>query len=57
MRFTDVGAFVYYVHAVPWEVPEDFCVERYAPVLLDLHKNRRLSFNLGHFIIQAHKPI
>jgi len=57
MRFTDVGAFVYYVHAVPWEVSEDFCVERYARVLLDLHKNRRLSFNLGHFIIQAHKLI
>jgi hypothetical protein len=57
MRFTDVGALVYYVRAVPWEVPEDFSVERYARLLLDLHKNQRLSFDLGHFIIQARKPI
>ena len=56
MRFTDVGALVYYVRAVPWEVPEDFSVERYAHLLLDLHKNQRLSFDLGHFIIQACKP-
>lgn len=57
MTFSDVGAFVYYCHAIPWEAPEDFSVERYAPQLLGLHRSGRLSFDLGHFIIQARKPV
>lgn len=56
MRFSDVGAFVYYAHAVPWKVPADFSVESYAPLLLEMHKTRRLSFRMGHFIIQARRP-
>jgi len=56
MRFTDVGAFVYFAHAAPWEVPTDFSVERYSVQLLELHASGRLSFNMGHFIIQARKP-
>jgi hypothetical protein len=56
MKFTDVGALVYYAHAAPWDVPEDFSVERYTPLLLELHHQHRLSFDMGHFIIQAHKP-
>jgi len=56
MRFTDVGALVYFVHAAPWEVPVDFSVDRYAPQLLELHHRGRLSFDMGHFIIQARKP-
>ncbi|WP_446664385.1 methyltransferase domain-containing protein [Flexivirga sp. B27] len=35
--FPDVAALVAYVQLVPWDVPEDFSVERYADVLLDLH--------------------
>ena len=56
MRFADVGALVYFVHAAPWEVPADFSVERYAPQLLDLENSGRLSFDMGHFIIRARKP-
>ena len=56
MRFRDVGALVYYAQAAPWEFPEDFSVERYAAELLGLHKSGRLSFDMGHFIIQARKP-
>jgi SAM-dependent methyltransferase len=56
MSFTDVGAIVYFAHAAPWEVPADFSVERYAAQLLEMHASGRLSFNMGHFIIQGRKP-
>ncbi len=36
-RFHDVGALVDYLKLVPWQVPEDFCVDRYAETLLGLH--------------------
>jgi len=55
MRFTDVGAIVYFVHACPWEAPADFSVDRYRAQLLELHTGQRLSFNMRHFIIQARK--
>lgn len=57
MRFADVGALVYYAHAAPWDFPDDFSVERYADTLLNLHRTQRLTFELGHFIIQARKPL
>jgi SAM-dependent methyltransferase len=57
MRFRDVGAFVYWAHACPWEVPADFSVERYSAVLLEMHTRGSLAFNIGHFIIQARKPL
>lgn len=38
VRFDDVGALVRYFRLVPWDVPEDFGVDRYADVLLDLHR-------------------
>ena len=36
-RYMDVGAFAYYLKAVPWEVP-DFSINAYAEVLLSLHR-------------------
>lgn len=27
--FADVGALVYYLHAIPWQAPPDFSVQRY----------------------------
>lgn len=57
MRFTDVGALVYYAHAAPWDFPEDFSVERYADQLLELHRAQRLTFPMGHFLVQARKPV
>jgi len=56
MRFSDVGALVYYAHATPWDFPPDFSVDRYADQLLELHRTERLTFDMGHFIIQARKP-
>ncbi len=35
-RFHDVGAIVYYLKAVSWEVP-DFSVEKYWPRLIEIH--------------------
>ncbi len=55
MTFADVGALVYFAHAVPWEFPDDFSVERYAAQLLEMHRSGRLSFDMGTFIIQARK--
>lgn len=58
-EFHDAGAVVYYLKAIPWEVPE-FSVDRYAEQLVRLH--RRLSqgpplvvrFNL--FFLVARNP-
>lgn len=55
MTFADVGALVFFAHAVPWAFPDDFSVERYAAELLKLHESGRLSFDKGYFIIQARK--
>jgi hypothetical protein len=35
-RFFDVGAIVYYLKAIPWEIP-DFSVDRYFEQLVDIH--------------------
>lgn len=36
--FVDVAALVAYLQRVPWQVPEDFTVDRYADRLLELHR-------------------
>jgi hypothetical protein len=38
VRFMDVGALVYYLKAVPWEVP-DFSIAKHSKVLLQLHRD------------------
>jgi SAM-dependent methyltransferase len=57
--FADVGALVYFLKAVPWEVP-DFSVARYADVLLGLQerldRGEPLAFRMWLYIIEAHKP-
>ena len=35
-RFYDIGAVVYYLNAIPWQI-EDFSVDRYRDRLFDLH--------------------
>jgi SAM-dependent methyltransferase len=58
LRFTDVGAIVYYLRAVPWEVP-DFSVDRHADVLLGLQarleRGEDLAFFAGLYLIEARK--
>lgn len=53
--FAEVGAVVYFLHAVPWGAP-DFSVDRYASALLDLHRRGSLTFSIGRFVIQARRP-
>jgi len=60
-RFRDVGALVGYFKLVPWEVPEDFCVDKYAETLLRLHaggpaQGQPVSFTKSRFWLRASKP-
>ena len=50
-RFRDAGALVYYLKAVPWQVP-DFDVDRYAGPLLALY--RRIE-NKGPLLVRGHR--
>ena len=56
--FSDVGAIVYYLKAVPWEVP-GFSVRTHVPQLLDLQRRidqgEELAFWAGKYLIEARK--
>jgi SAM-dependent methyltransferase len=56
--FTDVGALVYYLKAIPWTVP-DFSVDRYRETLLRLHaqveRGEPLAFTDRKYLIEALK--
>lgn len=57
MRFADVATFVSYVRVVPWEVPDDFSVDRYAAELLALHASgRELVFTQRRFVLSCRNP-
>ena len=59
LTFTDVGALVYYLKAVPWLVP-GFSVESHLSYLLRLQKQleqgRSLKFTARKYLIEAYKP-
>lgn len=59
LHFTDVGAIVYYLKCVPWEVP-DFSVATHQAGLLALQKRLEetgdLSFFASYYTIEARKP-
>lgn len=56
-RFADVETLVAYLRMVPWEVPDDFTVERYAEPLLRLHRERtELRFTQRRFALVCRKP-
>jgi len=59
LRFTDVGAIVYYLKAIPWLVP-DFTVERYQRQLFGLQARldagESLTFEARTYLIEARKP-
>ncbi len=50
-QFTDIGALVYYLKAVPWQV-EGFSVERYQEQLIRLHN---FIESRGAFVTTAHR--
>ena len=59
LRFTDVGAIVYYLRAIPWEVP-GFTVETHQDNLFALQSRLEsgdeLVFEARLYLIEAHKP-
>ncbi|WP_042544012.1 class I SAM-dependent methyltransferase [Leucobacter komagatae] len=59
-RFTDVGALVGFLRAIPWQIP-DFTVERYRDQLRALHDRVQLEGPItaqGHrFLIRARSPV
>ncbi|MGG3282401.1 class I SAM-dependent methyltransferase [Paenibacillus solani] len=52
-RFFDIGALVYYLKAIPWQIP-DFTVERYLEPLLRIH---HIIESKGYFEVQQHRFI
>ncbi|CAH8245816.1 class I SAM-dependent methyltransferase [Paenibacillus melissococcoides] len=50
-RFYDVGALVYYLKAIPWQIP-DFEVEKYREELYDIHQ---LIERQGYFEVTQHR--
>jgi SAM-dependent methyltransferase len=58
MVVRDVGALVYFLAVVPWEVP-GFTVAKFERVLVDLHRrierDGTIEFPMGRFLIRARK--
>ncbi|MSP11487.1 MAG: SAM-dependent methyltransferase [Chloroflexi bacterium] len=48
---TDIGAVVYYLQAIPWQIP-DFSVEKYHKQLFALHKRIESK---GSLVIRSHR--
>ncbi|MCA9954201.1 MAG: class I SAM-dependent methyltransferase [Anaerolineales bacterium] len=59
MTFTDVGALVYYLKAIPWIVPR-FSVETHLSYLLALQekldRGETLQFETRQYLLKARKP-
>lgn len=58
-RFADVAALIAYLNCVPWEVPADFSVDRYAHALLSLHEQAGggpLLLEMRRFWLRARRP-
>ncbi|HDX9655942.1 TPA: methyltransferase domain-containing protein [Bacillus toyonensis] len=52
-RFYDIGAIVYYLKAIPWQIP-DFTVERYYEELYRIHE---IMLQKGYFDVKQHRFI
>ncbi|HDR8054560.1 class I SAM-dependent methyltransferase [Bacillus cereus] len=50
-RFYDIGAIVYYLKAIPWQIP-DFTVERYCEELYRIHE---IILQKGYFDVKQHR--
>ncbi|WP_459502631.1 class I SAM-dependent methyltransferase [Bacillus sp. C1] len=50
-RFYDIGAFVYYLQAIPWQVP-DFKIETYVNELYKIHQR---IVQHGYFDVKQHR--
>ena len=60
LTFTDVGAIIYYLRAIPWLVP-GFSVESHLNYLLklqeQLERERVLAFTSRKYLLEARKPL
>lgn len=59
-RFDDVAALLAYLRQVPWEVPDDFGIDRYAEALLRLHERFAggpIPMSQVRFWMHARKPL
>ena len=60
IRFHDVGAIVYYLTAIPWEVP-GFSVDKYFDALKRVHRaihdRGYVDVNMDAFFLKAQKPM
>ncbi|PGX14620.1 class I SAM-dependent methyltransferase [Bacillus sp. AFS033286] len=52
-RFYDIGAIVYYLKAIPWQIP-DFTVEGYYEELYRIHE---IILQMGYFDVRQHRFI
>ncbi|KFN04019.1 SAM-dependent methyltransferase [Bacillus clarus] len=52
-RFYDVGALVYYLKAIPWQIP-DFTIEKYYEKLYSIHQ---IILQKGYFDVKQHRFI
>ncbi|ASK64453.1 SAM-dependent methyltransferase [Virgibacillus phasianinus] len=52
-RFYDVGALVYYLGAIPWQVP-DFSIDKYEQQLYNIHEQIQ---SVGYFDVKQHRFI
>ena len=58
IRFDSVDTLVSDLRLMPWQLPEDFTVERYADTLLALDdQDAPLEFTERRFVLVAHLPI
>ena len=60
-RFDSVTTLIHYLRLVPWEVPDDFTVDRYLPVLKGLYdefeaRGRPITFTSHRFWVRASAP-
>jgi len=57
--FRDIGAVVYYLRTVPWQVP-DFTVSKHLESLREIHRKIEtggpLKIRAHHFLVEAVKP-
>lgn len=61
-EFGDVAALVAYLQLVPWDVPDDFGVDRYADALMTLHESgpaqgRPVRLTRKRFWLRARRPM
>lgn len=58
LAFADVATLVSYLRMVPWQVPDDFTVDRYADELLALHRSGRTpTFTQRRVVLQCRRPL